>query len=188
MKPAPGLTREEMIFLLRLAREIIACRCRGEEPPHHPVTYKTLTEKRGVFVSLYAGDDLRGCIGYVEGIKPLQQAVTDMAGAAAFEDPRFPPVSEDELEQLRIEISVLSRLREIKDIREIEVGKHGLFIRKSVFSGLLLPQVAADWGWDRETFLSQTCRKAGLPSGEWKTGTCEIYSFTADIFSETDPV
>jgi len=182
----PGLSPEEKSFLLQLAREVISLRCRGEGSPQHPVHSKKLNRKFGVFVTLHKGNDLRGCIGYVEGIKPLQSAVIDMANSAAFNDPRFKPVTEAELDHLTIEISVLSALDKVEDINDIIVGRDGLLIEKSVFSGLLLPQVASELGWDRKTFLSQTCIKAGLPENEWKSGKCTIYKFSAEIFSETE--
>jgi len=106
-----------------------------------------------------------------------------MAEAAAFQDPRFPPVRVDELGELEIEISVLTPLREIKDPEEIEVGKHGIMIeRPPYYSGLLLPQVATEYGWDRETFLEQTCIKAGLPPNAWRDPATRIYIFSAEIF------
>jgi AmmeMemoRadiSam system protein A len=105
-----------------------------------------------------------------------------MAGEAAFRDPRFPPVKEKELPELDIEISVLTPLRRITDVREIEVGKHGIYIIKGGWSGLLLPQVATEYGWDRQAFLEHTCQKAGLPSNAWKEKDAEIYIFSADIF------
>ena len=115
----------------------------------------------------------------------MQHAVAEMAESAAFHDPRFLPVSGEETDDLKIEISVLSELERVEDFSEIKVGYDGLFIEKGLFSGLLLPQVATEMGWDRETFLNQTCRKAGLPEGEWKSGKCTIYKFTAEIFSES---
>jgi len=105
-----------------------------------------------------------------------------MAEAAAFRDPRFSPVKEKELPELDIEISVLTPLKRIKDVNEIQVGTHGIYIKKGWSSGLLLPQVATEYGWDRQTFLDHTCQKAGLPSTAWKEKDTEIYIFSADIF------
>ena len=105
-----------------------------------------------------------------------------MAEAAALRDPRFPPVNEKELPDLEIEISVLTPLKKIADVSEIEVGKHGIYIKKGWNSGLLLPQVATEYGWNRQTFLEHTCQKAGLPSNAWKEKGTEIYIFSADIF------
>jgi AmmeMemoRadiSam system protein A len=105
-----------------------------------------------------------------------------MAEAAAFKDPRFTPVKEKELPELDIEISVLTPLKKITDVNEIQVGKHGIYIVKGMWAGLLLPQVATEYGWDRQTFLEHTCQKAGLPSNVWKEKDTEIYIFSADIF------
>jgi AmmeMemoRadiSam system protein A len=107
-----------------------------------------------------------------------------MAQAAALRDPRFSPVTEDELDELELEISVLTPIQEVKDINSIEVGKDGLIIRRGNFQGLLLPQVASEYGWDRETFLAQTCRKAGLPLDAWKLEDTEISAFRAEVFGE----
>ena len=142
----------------------------------------TLKQKTGAFVSLHKHGQLRGCIGYIQAVKPLSETIHDMAVAAAFQDPRFPPLREDELSDLDIEISVLTPMVKISDIREIEVGKHGLLIINGPCSGLLLPQVAIQYNWQRETFLSETCRKAGLPAGSWKDIETEIYVFSAEIF------
>jgi AmmeMemoRadiSam system protein A len=109
-----------------------------------------------------------------------------MAEAAAFQDPRFPPVSSQELDQLDYEISVLTPLRRIKDVEEIQVGIHGIYLKRGGSSGLLLPQVATEWGWDRTTFLEHTCTKAGLPEDAWKDTKTEIYIFSADVFSPDD--
>jgi uncharacterized protein (TIGR00296 family) len=107
-----------------------------------------------------------------------------MAIEAAVGDPRFPPVTSDELKDIKIDISALSPLEAIKDVNKIEVGKHGIIIRRGFYSGLLLPQVATEYGWDRETFLAHTCQKAGLPPNAWKDKTTEIQIFSAEVFSE----
>jgi AmmeMemoRadiSam system protein A len=125
---------------------------------------------------------LRGCIGQIVPAKPLYQTIADMAMAAAFDDPRFEPLAAKELPDLELEISVLTPMEKMKRADEIEVGKHGLYIKKGFYSGLLLPQVAAEYGWDRTTFLEETCRKAGLPRHAWKEKGTEIYLFSADIF------
>jgi len=142
-----------------------------------------LLKNSGAFVTLDKAGNLRGCIGYTQAIMPLYETVTRAAIAAATQDTRFKPVSKEELKQLEISISVLSPLRQIKDVSEIEVGKHGLVIRKGGYSGLLLPQVATEEGWDRMTFIQHTCRKAGLPLDAWKENA-DIYVFSADVFSE----
>ena len=128
--------------------------------------------------------ELRGCIGYIEGIKPLWEAVRDMARAAALEDPRFPPVRPEEVPELEIEISVLTPLWRVKDIKDIVIGRDGLIIRKGWRQGLLLPQVATEYGWDVKTFLEHTCLKAGLPRDAWKDPEAEIWAFSAEVFSE----
>ena len=141
-----------------------------------------LAQKRGAFVTLHKFGELRGCIGNIVGIEPLHETVKNMARAAAFEDPRFVPLQYEELKDIDIEISVLSPLKRIKDINEIQVGKHGIYLRKGYNSGLLLPQVATEYNWDRLTFLDQTCLKAGLYPGCWKEKDTEIYIFSADVF------
>ncbi len=181
-----GLDLKEKTFLLQLARNTIIHFLEEDDyPTTKPVSQK-LKEDFGVFVTLHKKGQLRGCIGYVEGVKPLYQAVMDMARSAAFNDPRFPAVTLDEVKDLEIEISVLSPLKRIKNIEEIVVGRHGLIIRRGLMRGLLLPQVATEWGWDRQEFLKQTCFKAGLPGDAWKDSAAEIYIFSAEIFSEKD--
>lgn len=145
-----------------------------------------LAERRGAFTSLHLNGKLRGCIGYVAAIQSLYRSVAETARAAAFDDPRFSPVSAGEAPKLEIEISVLSPLRPI-DPEDVVVGKHGLVISKGNRRGLLLPQVPVEWGWDRETFLAQTCKKAGLPLDGWRHGA-EIQAFTAEVFGETNLV
>jgi len=143
-----------------------------------------LLEKRGAFVTLTQNGSLRGCIGSIQPVAPLYKAVTDMAIAASTRDPRFPPVTRGELKDIHIEISVLSPLKLIADTNEIDIGKHGLYMTKGNNSGLLLPQVAPQQGWNREEFLKQTSLKAGLPAQAWKDRDTHIYRFSAQIFSE----
>ncbi|MBC7326763.1 AmmeMemoRadiSam system protein A [bacterium] len=178
------LTKEEKEQLLWIARKSIETYLSTGRIPDFSVESPALKEKRGAFVTLKKNGMLRGCIGLIYPLKPLYQAVAEMAIAAAVDDPRFPPLSLDELPYVEIEISVLSPLERVKDIEEIEVGKHGLYIRKGPFSGLLLPQVATEYNWDRETFLQHTCLKAGLPTYAWQEDDTEIYKFTAEVFSE----
>ncbi|PKN74101.1 MAG: AmmeMemoRadiSam system protein A [Candidatus Cloacimonetes bacterium HGW-Cloacimonetes-3] len=142
--------------------------------------------KRGVFVSLHMGDELRGCIGYIKGYKSIASSVVEMAEAAAFRDPRFVPLEKRELPSVNIEISVLGELLLLSPGAEPEVGKDGLFISHPYGSGLLLPQVAVEWKWDARTFLREVCRKAGLNSGAYKDADSKVYRFTADVFSEKD--
>jgi AmmeMemoRadiSam system protein B/AmmeMemoRadiSam system protein A len=177
-----GLTEEEKKTLRQIAYLSIERRLKGEKTPPGDVLTGALKEKRGAFVSLHKHGQLRGCIGSIQPTKPLHQTVEEMAAAAAFDDPRFESLTSKELKDIELEISVLTPLERIRDIKEIEVGRHGLYIKKGFFSGLLLPQVATDYNWDRLTFLEETCRKAGLPRNAWKEKDAEIYLFSADIF------
>ena len=179
-----GLNEEDKQILLKIARQAIEYGVRREKLPAIKVTSPILKENRGAFVTLTKKGMLRGCIGYIYPIKPLGITVQEMAAAAAFRDPRFSPVNENEVSELEIEISVLTPLKEIKDINKIEIGKHGVIIEKEGQSGLLLPQVATDYGWDRETFLEHTCKKAGLPDDAWQDPTTVIKIFSAEIFHE----
>jgi len=177
-----GLNDEEKKTLHHIARTVIENKARKKAVPQFSIDSSRLKENRGAFVSLHKRGQLRGCVGYIEGRGPLHQTIEEMAEAAAFRDPRFTPVAEKELPALEIEISVLTPLRKITDLAEIEVGKHGIYIKKGWFSGLLLPQVATEYGWDRETFLENTCQKAGLPTHSWRDKDTEVYIFSADIF------
>jgi hypothetical protein len=177
-----GLTREEKILLHRIARESIEARCSQKPPPRFEVDFARLKEPRGAFVTLKKRGELRGCIGHVVGNLPLDQTISEMAVAAAFHDPRFPSLAEDELNELQVEISVLSPLKRIHRIEEIAVGTHGIYMKRGGRSGLLLPQVATEYGWNCSTFVENTCRKAGLPHDAWKDPETEIYVFSADIF------
>jgi MEMO1 family protein len=181
-----GLSQKDKEMLLNIARKTIEARVKGQKPPESKVDSEILKENRGAFVTLEKNGNLRGCIGYIQAIKPLYITIEEMAEQAALHDPRFSPVSEEELNDLHIEISVLTPLKKISDISQIEVGRDGIYIKKGFNSGLLLPQVATEYGWDRETFLEQTCYKAGLPPNAWKEKTCEIYIFSADIFGEKE--
>jgi MEMO1 family protein len=177
-----GLTAGEKALLRQIARETIEARCRGERAPGRQMDSGTLKEQRGAFVTLKKHGELRGCIGHIVGSRPLGETVREMAEAAAFQDPRFPPVNSSELKDLELEISVLTPLRRISEPGEIQVGTHGIYMRRGSASGLLLPQVATEYGWDRTMFLEQTCIKARLPRDAWKDGATEIYIFSADIF------
>ncbi len=174
----------ERKLLLRFAHESIRTRFEGRdfEPP---APSPHLSQQRGAFTTLHLDGKLRGCIGYIVAVNPLYLAVIETAAAAAFEDPRFLPVREKEAPLLEIEISVLSPLSPIAP-EEVEVGKHGLMISHHGRRGLLLPQVPVEWGWGREQFLAETCRKAGLPADAWRQGAT-IEAFTAEVFSESSP-
>jgi AmmeMemoRadiSam system protein B/AmmeMemoRadiSam system protein A len=177
-----GLSDEEKEALRQLAYASVRGKCLGQPPPEIPSGYPRLSEPRGAFVSIRRGEELRGCIGMIEARAPLHETVRNMAVQAAFADPRFCAVDKDEIDQIHIEISVLTPLERIEDISQIEIGKHGLFIRKGFHSGLLLPQVATEHDWDRDEFLQWTCRKAGLTTDAWKEAAAEIYVFSADVF------
>lgn len=177
------LNEEEKGFLLKLASDSIKSRLEKSVLPRAEPPTEKLKQKRGAFVTLHKHRRLRGCIGYIQGIRPLCEAVIDMAEAAAFNDPRFPPVTLEEFPELDLEISVLSPLREVRELSEIQIGKHGLYITMGGFSGLLLPQVAIENGWDRTTFLEQTCLKAGLPPEAYREKEAKLYLFSAEVFS-----
>jgi AmmeMemoRadiSam system protein B/AmmeMemoRadiSam system protein A len=177
-----GLNEEEKKTLHHIAKTVIENKTRGKPVPDFKIESPILKENRGAFVTIQKRGQLRGCIGYIEGHGPLHKTIEKMAEAAAFNDPRFTPVKEKELPELDIEISVLTPLKRITDVNEIQVGKHGIYIKKEWLSGLLLPQVATEYAWDRQTFLEHTCQKAGLPSNAWKEKDTEIYIFSADIF------
>jgi hypothetical protein len=177
-----GLNAQEKKSLHHIAKTVIENKVRGKAVPEFKIESPILKENRGAFVTIQKRGQLRGCIGYIEGHGPLHKTIEEMAEAAAFRDPRFTPVTEKELPEIEIEISVLTPLKKIIDVNEIQVGKHGIIIKKGGFSGVLLPQVATDYGWDRKTFLEHTCQKAGLPPNAWKDKDTEIYIFSADIF------
>jgi len=179
-----NLSATDKQTLLMAAREGIRAHLKNQTPDPPAEVSLVLRESRGVFVTLHRQGRLRGCIGYLEPVKPLLAAVQEMAAAAAFHDPRFPPVREEELADIDLEISVLSPMRRIFKIEEIEVGKHGLYLERAYARGLLLPQVATECKWDRTTFLEQTCCKAGLPPNAWNDPNTRIFVFTAEIFSE----
>ena len=185
----PGdLDDSEQQYLLQKARETIESYVRDGTLPDVEATSPRLGEQRGIFVTLHRKGMLRGCIGYVEPSRPdfppLYRAVRDMAVAAATEDPRFPPVQPGELEDIDIEITVMSPLSKVEDPAGIVVGRHGVVIRGRGRSGLFLPQVPVEQGWDRETYLDEVCRKAGLPRGAWRDDDTQLYTFTGQVFEE----
>jgi AmmeMemoRadiSam system protein A len=194
---------EERRWLLRLAHRSIRAAVLGQDPPSLEITASHpdhallgsspageplrahLRQPRGAFTTLHKDGQLRGCIGMILAARPLDETVRWSAREAALEDPRFPPVGKEELERLQLEISVLSPMFEIA-AEDVVVGRHGLMITHQGRRGLLLPQVAPEWGWRRETFLAQTCRKAGLPIDAWLHGA-RIEAFTAEVFGERSP-
>ena len=180
------LNQTERTTLLELARSSIARRLglEGREVDH-PASTK-LSVSSGAFVTLHKKGRLRGCIGRFTSTGPVTETVQEMAQAAAFEDPRFPPLERGELADVDLEISVLTPMRRVDSIEEIEVGKHGIYMIRGMNRGVLLPQVATEHHWDRQTFLENTCLKAGLPQNAWQDGKTEIYVFSAEVFGEKE--
>ena len=172
---------DERRSLLNLAHRSIESALAGQSIDTTPPN-KHLAEPRGAFTTLHLGGQLRGCIGYVLPTGPLFETVAETARAAAFDDPRFRPVTAHEAPYLTIEISVLSVPQPIQP-QDVVIGKHGLIVSSGARRGLLLPQVPLEWDWDRETFLAQTCIKAGLPADAWSRGA-SIQAFTAEVFGE----
>ena len=182
--PGAYLDASQRTGLLGIARRALGGYIgAGKIPPEEGVRGK-LAAPGAAFVTLTKNGRLRGCIGYTEAVAPLFKVVQECAVAAATEDPRFPPVSSNELPSLRVEISVLTPLVPILP-EEVEVGRHGLMVAQGRMRGLLLPQVPVDQGWDRETFLDQTCVKAGLPPSAWRHGAT-LRAFTAEVFGEEE--
>ncbi|MGE4297066.1 MAG: AmmeMemoRadiSam system protein A [Desulfovibrionaceae bacterium] len=177
-----SLSGAEQQFLMDVARLAILSALAGETPAIPSPPTERLREHLGAFVTLKINGQLRGCIGHLVGDAPLYATIAAMARSAAFEDPRFPPLRESEYEALSIELSVLSPITPCTDPEAIEVGRHGLLIQRGHQSGLLLPQVATEWGWNRNEFLDHTCRKAGLPPGAWRDPKARLFWFEAAIF------
>ena len=181
---------EERKKLLKLARESIESCFSDSKVNIDPEIKKKFSVEQGVFVTLKKHGELRGCIGFPEPVFPLYDAIMKAAEAAAFEDPRFIPVSKEEMNEIIIEISILSipALIEVNNpddyFKEIEVGRDGLIVKYRGFSGLLLPQVAPEQRWNAVQFLEGTCEKAGVPKNSWRNPRCEIYKFQGEIFSE----
>lgn len=172
---------EERRLMKELVKESIESELFGRKEKPVPVSQK-LKQPMGAFVCLKTHGQLKGCIGHIKGVLPLDQTIREMAKQAAFHDPRFSPLDADEWKDTEIEISVLTPMRKIDDIEEVEVGVHGLYIERGLNTGLLLPQVAVEYGWDRQTFLEYACLKAGLPKDAWKSKDTKIYVFSADVF------
>jgi AmmeMemoRadiSam system protein A len=170
-------------LLLQLAREAIAAHV-GVMPAHVPGANEVLDRPGGAFVTLHKAGDLRGCIGHVGASERLGSVVPRCAVAAASSDPRFPPMSASELDAVDIEISLLGALEPITGPDDIVIGRHGLVVERGWQRGLLLPQVAAEWGWDAEAFLAHTCQKAGLAQDAWRTGA-KVWRFEAEVFGES---
>jgi AmmeMemoRadiSam system protein A len=193
---SPELSLDQRRTLLRIAHEAILSVLERRPFPAVPPLLTKLSEPRGVFTTLYLRGDrllgdlhdrhrqLRGCVGYAMPIAPLYRAVAETARAAAFEDSRFLPVTPEEASRLEVSLSVLSLLFPVHP-EAVDVGRHGLLISSGARRGLLLPQVPVEHGWDRETFLDQTCHKAGLPLDAWRKNAT-IEAFTAEVFSDGD--
>ena len=174
-------TDEERALMKEMVRVAIESGLLGKPEKSFQVPPK-LKEKMGAFVCLKTRGELKGCIGHIKGLLPLDETIKEMARQAAFSDPRFPPLDASEWKETEIEISVLTPMRKIDDVEEIEVGLHGLYIEKGLETGLLLPQVAVECGWDRTAFLEYACMKAGLPRDAWRSKGTNIYVFSADVF------
>jgi AmmeMemoRadiSam system protein A len=180
------LTQSQRQTLLSIARRSIEAVLDGRRPEvDRSQLDDDLKRPSGAFVTLHTNrGDLRGCIGSIQAVAPLVEAVVSNAINAAFRDPRFYPVQREELAELQVEISVMSPIEPVTNVEEIEVGRDGLIISRGSRAGLLLPQVATEYAWDRETFLQQTCVKAGLPPDSWRSPDTRIERFSAEVFSE----
>jgi AmmeMemoRadiSam system protein A len=182
------MTESNRKRLLQIARASIEATVRGDPLPRVEEKDPELTGRQGAFVSLHNGEALRGCLGHFTSNEPLCKLVNELARAAATEDPRFTgqPITPQELLDIRIEISVLSPLRKIKNPLDIELGVHGIYIRRGYASGCFLPQVATETGWTKEQFLGYCCsHKAGLAADAWKDPKTEVQVFTAEVFGES---
>ena len=174
---------DDRLRLLSIARRALEARVRREHEPA-PEGGGVLDTRRGAFVSIHLKDALRGCLGRLEADWTIARVVQHLGRALADSDPRFAPVEVEEVDDLSIEISVLSPEREAASTGEIEIGRHGLIVESNGRRGLLLPQVASDHGWDVETFLRRTCLKAALSPDAWRTGA-RIWLFEAEVFGES---
>jgi AmmeMemoRadiSam system protein A len=179
------LDETDKTILLKLARTTLEAYFSDNTTPAYQTSREGLLERKGAFVSLHRGIDLRGCIGQLYPDRELYKIVQHCVLSAALEDTRFMAVTQNELRDLNIEISVLTPFRRIRNVEEIEVGKHGLYIVQGIYRGLLLPQVATQYGWDRATFLQHTCRKAGLHDSAWRDPNTVLHTFEAEVFSDS---
>lgn len=183
------LSYEEKRILLEIAKRTIDASVHHKPIPDFEDSYSmtpALETKAGAFVTIEIDRMLRGCVGYIQSNEELYRTVSKAAISAAMHDTRFSPLTPGELKDIEIEISVLSPMLKVEDVNTITPGQHGLLIESGYYHGLLLPQVAAEYGWDRTTFLEQTCVKAGLPKNAWKKTDTVIYSFTALVFNEDE--
>lgn len=178
------LAEKDASTLLTIARAAITHLVNKQDYQPPPREEKSLNERSGCFVTIKQEGQLRGCIGNFQSQRPLFLEVAEMAIASASKDPRFHPLEKHELENFTLEISILSPLEKIDDIELIEVGTHGIYLEKNFSRGVLLPQIATEHNWDRNTFLKQTCLKAGLPGNVWQDADTDIYIFSAQIIKE----
>lgn len=184
-KESSMLNKEQEKKLLQIARETLELFIKEKKTLDVLENDPVLNKELGAFVTIHKNGELRGCIGNIIGQGPLCLTIRDMAIESSTEDPRFSPVTAGELPDIDIEISVLSEMKKIEDPDVIEIGKHGVLVKKGFQSGVYLPQVGAETGWSRDEFMTSLCaHKAGLPPDAWKTGACDIYIFTAHVFSE----
>jgi len=177
------LTKKEQKELLKIARDTIVSFVTTGKVPAVVTASKGLQAANGCFVTIKQHGQLRGCIGNFVSDQPLYRLVQEMAVSAATRDPRFYPMKQQDLTEFDLEISVLSPLTFAESMDEIQVGTHGIYLVRGSYRGVLLPQVATEYGWDRDTFLKHTCLKAGLPENAWKKD-CQIYLFSAQVFGE----
>jgi AmmeMemoRadiSam system protein A len=178
------LSEADRVRLLQLARCCLEARVRREPPPP-PARGGGLDIAMGAFVTIHTGGDLRGCLGRLESDRPVAETVAHLAALVSDSDPRFLPLQVVELPHTEIEISTLTPEEHVRDVSEIETGRHGLIVEVGLCRGLLLPQVATEHGWDRDTFLAHTCLKAGLPADAWRRGA-KIFKFEAEVFGEKE--
>ncbi len=177
------LSKKEQKDLLKIARDTIVDYVTNRTVPTITTASPGLNLHSGCFVTIKQQGELRGCIGNFVSDQPLYLLVQEMAVSAATRDPRFYPMKQDDLADFTIDISVLSPLAKVASVEEIQVGVHGIYIVKGSYRGVLLPQVATEYGWNRDQFLQHTCIKAGLPEDAWQ-GECDIYIFSAQVFGE----
>lgn len=183
------VSKKDGALLLKIARQAVESVFLKTPYNLDSETKKKFSERAGVFVTIYKNKELRGCIGFVEPIYQIWEAVIEAARSAAFRDPRFQPVTKEELKEISFEVSILTVPEEINvndesDLKQIKVGKDGLIVRFGMNSGLLLPAVAVEQKWNAEQFLMHTCEKAGLPPEAWRDQACHINKFQAQVFKE----
>lgn len=188
MGNSQSLSGEDRALLLKIARESVRSAVMGLPLPTPPTGRPALEEPKGAFVTIRQLGELRGCIGQLQAFEPLAMTVILMAKAAALNDPRFERMSASDLNTATLEISVLSPFEQVSSPTEIEVGKHGLYITGRGRRGVLLPQVATEQGWSRDTFLDHVCLKAGLPKNTWRSGDVVVERFTAEIVEDDSPI